>query len=346
MSTEALNTMVTPNKIERTKPAGIEAGAPLSVIDGPVEALALIAPELLEAEGHLHDLLISDVKQVSAIASYLASAGGKRLRPALTALAAKTIEYNEPISRLMCVGELIHLGSLLHDDVVDDGRMRRGRPAAHLVHGNAVAILSGDFCLARAVLLASEEGGHRAVHELGQVVTEMAEGEVLQLVHTGNLEIALSSYMDVISRKSAALIAWCAAAPAYASQQEEQAQALAVFGRSAGIAFQITDDILDYLPNTGKEPGADLREKKPTLPLLYALEEVPGLKEELTQTESTDKAITRWVQRIVDSGALERARSDAIELVEQATQALNALPNNNGRAALTHLARYLVQRLN
>ena len=341
-----MDTMANPRKIARTKPAGIEAGAPLSVIDGPVEALALIAPELIEAEGHLHQLLISDVQQVSSVATYLASAGGKRLRPALTALAAKTLEYEGPISRLMCVGELIHLGSLLHDDVVDDGRMRRGRPAAHLVHGNAVAILSGDFCLARAVLLASEEGGHRAVHELGQVVTEMAEGEVLQLVHTGNLDIAHSSYLDVISRKSAALIAWCAAAPAYAANNDEWAQALTVFGRAAGIAFQITDDILDYLPNTGKEPGADLREKKPTLPLLYALEDVPDLKDELTQQQSTDEAITRWVQRIVQSTALERARADAIELVDQATKALSVLPDNDARSALTHLARYLVQRLN
>ena len=110
MSIQALDTMATPNKIERTKPAGIEAGAPLSVIDGPVEALALIAPELIEAEAHLHDLLSSDVQQVSTIATYLARAGGKRLRPALTALAAKTLEYDGPISRLMCVGELIHLG--------------------------------------------------------------------------------------------------------------------------------------------------------------------------------------------------------------------------------------------
>lgn len=329
--------------LERDRPAGLRAGAPLSRIAGPLESLALVANELAAAEMALRELVHTDVAEVPVIAGYLLDAGGKRIRPALTALGARAVGFDGDVARLMCVGELLHLGSLLHDDVVDDGVRRRGRPAAHRVYGNAVTVLTGDFCLARAVWLAAEAGGHRAVTELGHVVTQMAEGEVLQLRRAGDLDCAVDDYLEVIDRKSAALISWCAAAAAWAQGDEPAAHALAQFGRRAGVAFQITDDVLDYLPGTGKAPGADLRERKVTLPLLYALEADPGLRDALSEPPSDD-ALPALIERVRDAGALERALESASVLAEQGIEALRSLPASAARDALETLGRYLVER--
>ena len=173
-----------------------------------------MAEQLAESEVVLRELVQSNVADISSISEYLLSAGGKRLRPAMTALGALCVGYDRPVSRLMCVGELIHLGSLLHDDVVDGALKRRGLPAAHIQFGNAATILSGDFCLARAMLLASDEGGGLAARELARAVTEMAEGEVMQLRWAGDLSCDIDTYMKWVERKSAALISWCVAAAA------------------------------------------------------------------------------------------------------------------------------------
>lgn len=325
----------------RQRPAGLQAGAPLSRIQGPAEALALVSAELEEAERELHALIRSDVVAIPEIAGHLVAAGGKRLRPALTALGARAIGYTGPVARLMCVGELIHLGSLLHDDVVDGAEVRRGRPPAHIVYGNAAAVLTGDFCLARAVLLAAEEGGHAAVTNLASAVTEMAEGEVLQLWRIGDLEADVEGYFDVIDRKSAALIGWSTAAAAWAAGDDAAAAALERFGRGVGRAFQITDDVLDLSDTTGKTLGADLIEGKITLPLLYAIERVDGLRDELREAPRDVRSL---VARITESGAPTAALADASRMAEEAIEALDALPPGPGRDALAELGRYLVQR--
>lgn len=328
----------------RAAPAGMAAGAPLSRIDGPEAALALVAEELAAAEAALRGIVHSDVAAVPAVGRYLLAAGGKRLRPALTALGARAVGYTGPIARLMCVGELIHLGSLLHDDVVDDGEMRRGRPAAHRVYGNAVSVLTGDFCLARAVLLAAEEGGHAAVTALAGAVTEMAEGEVLQLSHSGDLHTTRQQYLDIVNRKSAALIAWCASASALAMGDVPAAAALQAFGRAVGVAFQISDDVLDYSPDTGKAMGADLRERKVTLPLLYALAARPELGAELSEGPPTAGRIPALIELVRATGALERARAEARQLTGEAVAILETLPAGSGRDALAALGRYLAER--
>lgn len=327
----------------RRRPAGLAAGAPLTRVTGPAQALDLVAADLVVAERELHGLLQSDVRAVPSVSGYLAAAGGKRLRPALTGLGALAIGA-APQPRLMCVGELIHLGSLLHDDVVDDADTRRGKVATHRVFGNAVTVLTGDFCLARAVLLAAEEGGHAAVSSLAEAVTRMAEGEVLQLQRAGDLGCTRSDYFDVIERKSAALIAWCASAAAHGSGRTGAAEALALFGRRVGVAFQITDDVLDYRAGTGKAPGADLRQRKVTLPLLLAMDRIPSLRDELEQGEPSPADITRWIQAITATGALEAALDEARCLVDEGLGVLDELPAGPGRDALRVLGRYLVER--
>jgi octaprenyl-diphosphate synthase len=340
----AAATGLPPAPAPRTRPAGLHAGAPLSRIDGPAGALGLVAEELQACEGELRRLVHSDVAEVPAIAGYLLDAGGKRLRPALTALGARAVGHTGPVSRLMCVGELLHLGSLLHDDVVDEGEMRRGRPAAYRRFGAPSAVLTGDFCLARAVLLAAEEGGFDAVKALGHTVTEMAEGEVLQLKRAGDLSTRLVDYLDVIDRKSAALIAWCCAAGAWAVGDEVAAEALQRFGRGVGAAFQITDDVLDYQEGTGKRPGADLRERKVTLPLVLAMRELPELRVRLEQGPLEDEELSVWMSRVRASGALRRSLELAHERAADAVAALEVLPPSPHREGLRVLARYLVDR--
>jgi octaprenyl-diphosphate synthase len=330
--------------LARRSPSGLRAGAPLTRIDGPADALALVAEDLAAAETALRELVITDVAEIPMIAGYLADAGGKRLRPALTALARVTLGIDRMLPELMCTGELLHLGSLLHDDVVDDGATRRGKPTAHRLHGAPVTVLTGDFCLARAVLLAAEEGGFRAVTELGHTVTRMAEGEVLQLKRAHDLSTDIPGYLEVVDRKSAALIAWCAAAPAWMIGADEHADALARFGRGVGRAFQITDDVLDFQPGTGKEMGADVRERKVTLPLIEAMNRDPSIRIELEAGPPADDRVPLLVEKVRDTGALDHTLTIARSFVADALDALDTLPDNVGREALRVLGRYLVER--
>ena len=328
----------------RLAPAGVLGGAPLTRVDGPTDALALVGADLAAAERALRELVVSDVAAVPTVGGYLVEAGGKRLRPALAALGARAVGFEGDLPGLMCVGELIHLGSLLHDDVVDAAEVRRGRPAAHKVFGNAVTILTGDFCLARAVLLASEAGGHRAVTELARAVTAMAEGEVLQLQRSGDLSATRDEYLELVEKKSAMLIAWCAAAGAWSIGDEDAAEALAAYGRTVGVAFQVTDDVLDYRAGTGKVAGADLRERKVTLPLLFALERDPGLRARLMAAEPTEADLPGLIARVEATGALDRALAWARAEVDRAIGALDVIPAGPHRDALGVLGRYLVTR--
>ena len=311
-------------------------------------AMALVSDDLAAAEQVLNTELRGGGAAVAAIGGYLAESGGKRLRPLLTALGARAVGFSGPLPRLMAVGEVLHLGSLLHDDVVDEADDRRGRSAAHRVFGNAAVILTGDVCLARAVLLAAEAGGLRPVTELGRVVVEMSEGEVLQLRHRGDLSLPLPAYWDIIERKSAALIAWCAAAGAWAGGNAAAADALAAYGRGVGIAFQVTDDVLDYIGDpavTGKARGRDLVERKLTLPLLMAFERDPELRGALARPTSAAE-VDALVDRVVATGGPAEALAVARAQVEGAVTALNeALSPSPYRDGLVALGHHLVDRV-
>lgn len=330
--------------VRRTLPEGLDGPRPGVRVGGPEAVFDALAPRLRAGEARLRQLVGSEVDVVESVARYLADAGGKRLRPMLTALGAGAVGFSGDLPSLLCVGELIHLGSLLHDDVVDGAPQRRGRPSAHVVYGNAATILTGDFCLARAVLLASTAGGHAAVTALAEAVTAMAEGEVLQLQRAGRLDTSLAEYLEMVDKKSAALIAWCAAAGALAQGNADAAAALARFGRGVGVAFQVTDDVLDYAPGTGKEPGADLRERKLTLPLVHAMARVPGLRARLEASAPTAAELPAFLAEIRACGALEAALDEARQRVDDAVGALRVLPPSADRDALVVLGRYLVER--
>ena len=336
-----------PAQVRRPRPMGLRVARPPQ--RSPLHAaVALVSDDLARAERALASALESTVPAVSEIGRYLASAGGKRLRPLLTALGARAIGVQRDLTPLLNAGEILHLGSLLHDDVVDGGLERRGQPAAHTVYGNAGAVLTGDFCLARAVVLAAEGGGEAAVVELARVVTRMAEGEVTQLLHAGAVELPLSVYFEIIEAKSAALISWCAQAGALAVGDVPAARALAASGRAVGIAFQISDDVLDYRGSaraTGKRPGVDLLEGKLTLPLLLAAERNDALRARLASGPVQEAELEGLLAMVVATGACDDALAVARERVTEGLAALSVLPASAYRDALERLAWFLVERV-
>lgn len=336
--------------VSRHRASGLHTTRPSPARVTPLaQSIALVGDDLHRSEQHLRTMLASSVPAVGAIGTYLADAGGKRLRPLLTGLSARAAGHTGDISRLMCAGELLHLGSLLHDDVVDDARERRGRPATHIVHGNAGVILTGDVCLARSVQVAAEEGGHEAVLALTRVVAEMSEGEVIQLLNRNNLALPRATYDDIIERKSAALISWCTAAGAWAAGASAAVDGLARFGRAVGIAFQITDDVLDYAGDTaltGKQVGRDLVERKVTLPLLLAFEADPTLADAVAGSTDSESEVRALVRRVVATGGPSRALELARSHVHTGIEALHtATAPSAYRDALEGLAHHLVDRV-
>jgi octaprenyl-diphosphate synthase len=332
----------------RSEPTGLHAGAPRTHVQPAEAAFSLVAEELVQAESILHVELAHTIPAVAEIGCYLASAGGKRMRPLLTALGARAAGHSGEIARLMTVGEMVHLGSLLHDDVVDEGAERRGKAAAHRVYGNPAVILTGDSCVSRGLLIAAEEAGIHAVTGLARTVSAMSEGEVTQLLNAGNLDVGLPTYLEIIDKKSASLIAWCAAAGAWAIDEPARAEALGAFGRCVGIAFQVTDDVLDYTGEkrfTGKRRGADLAQRKLTLPLLLALERVPTLRARLSAKAMSPERIPALIKEVTDCGATTDALAMARERVDEGLMALGTLPESPARDALASLAHHMIERV-
>ena len=225
--------------------------------------------------------LDSPIGAIPEVGAHLLQAGGKRLRPLLRPFSRRALT-GAPIDLAIAVGcaaGLIHTATLYHDDVVDDGRVRRGRPAARMVYGNGIVVLVGDFCLARALETMASTGSLAAVQSLATTVTEMAEGEVAQLERAGNPDSSVDDYFRVIDRKTASLFAWCARVAGGVGLDFDAG--LDRYGRSLGRAFQIADDVLDCdidEATAGKSVGHDIQEGKLTLPVLYACETSSALR--------------------------------------------------------------------
>jgi len=296
----------------------------------PLLELPELATDLRQVEFRLDTLVQSRVPEIPRIGRYLVRSGGKRLRPMLTLLAARAAHGTSAPIDLAAVGELIHLASLLHDDVVDDGELRRGQRTANRVYGNGVVVLVGDFCLASALRTCTIAGPPHAVTSLAEAVTEMAEGEVLQLQNIGRLDLPVDDYFTVIEKKSAALLAWCCTAGALsAGAAQDQVDALNRFGRALGIAFQIADDVLDYAgtpAETGKALATDLRGLKVTLPLLIAVQRAPNLGEQLAVAftkEVDDETLGNLAYKVVECGAVDEARERARQWIATAIATLD-----------------------
>jgi octaprenyl-diphosphate synthase len=312
----------------------------------------LAAADMQRVDALIRQRLSSDVVLINQIADHIIASGGKRLRPMLHTLAAGAAGYRgEQHIKLAAVIEFIHTSTLLHDDVVDESDLRRGRKTANALWGNAASVLVGDFLYSRSFQLMVELDDMRIMRILADTTNTIAEGEVLQLLNIGNADVSETAYLAVIERKTAVLFAAATELGGLLGGLPElQVKALREYGMQLGYAFQIADDLLDYVSDAGtlgKNIGDDLAEGKPTLPLIYALE-----KSKPEQAQSLRHAIEHGgldsldhiIAAIRDSGALERTHRRAVAHADAARAALDNLPDSDYREALLTLASYAVNR--
>lgn len=313
---------------------------------------ALAAPDMQRVDALIRHRLASDVVLINQIAEHIIAGGGKRLRPMLHVLAAAAAGYGgEEHVKLAAVIEFIHTSTLLHDDVVDESDLRRGRKTANALWGNAASVLVGDFLYSRSFQLMVELDDMRVMRILADTTNTIAEGEVLQLLNIGNADTNEAAYLAVIERKTAVLFAAATElGGVLGGLPPQQVAALRRYGMELGYAFQIADDLLDYVSDAdtlGKNIGDDLAEGKPTLPLIYALESATP-----EQAQSLRHAIEhggldsldRIIAAIRDSGALERTHQRAVVHANAAREALATVAPSDYREALMVLADYSVQR--
>jgi octaprenyl-diphosphate synthase len=313
---------------------------------------ALAAPDMAAVDALIRARLASDVVLINQIAEHIIAGRGKRLRPMLVLLAAHAAGYRGRDHVLLAaVVEFIHTATLLHDDVVDESDLRRGRRTANALWGNAASVLVGDFLYSRSFQMMVEAQDMRVMRILADTTNRIAEGEVLQLLNIHNPNVDEAAYLRVIERKTAVLFsAATRLGGLLGGVPAAQEEALASFGLNLGFAFQIADDVLDYVSDAGtlgKNIGDDLAEGKATLPLIYAIERSePALAASLRRAIETGglDSLDNIVAAIRDSGALERTHARAQGYADAAIAALSTLPQSPARDALRVLAGYALKR--
>ena len=316
------------------------------------DAQTLAAADMARVDTLIRTRLASEVVLINQIAEHIIGGGGKRLRPMLVLLAAQACNYRGHQHVLLAaVVEFIHTATLLHDDVVDESDLRRGRKTANALWGNAASVLVGDFLYSRAFQMMVEADDMRVMRLLADTTNQIAEGEVLQLLNVHNPDTDEAAYLRVIERKTAVLFAAATRLGGLlAGVSAQQEQALADFGLNLGFAFQIADDVLDYVSDAstlGKNIGDDLAEGKVTLPLIYAIQHAtPAHATSLRRAIQTGglDSLDNIVAAIRDSGAIERAQERAQAYADAAKAALSALPSGSASSALTALADYALRR--
>ena len=323
----------------------------------PLDRLStLLAPEMEAVNTLIRTRMASrHAPRIPEVTAHLVEAGGKRLRPMLTLAAARMLGYRGTHHHLLAATvEFIHTATLLHDDVVDESRQRRGRPTANLLWDNKSSVLVGDYLFARSFQLMTQTGSLRVMEILSNASAVIAEGEVLQLTAAQDLATDESVYLQVVRGKTAALFSAATEVGAViADAPAAQVQALYDYGDALGIAFQIVDDILDYsgaAETIGKNVGDDFRERKLTLPVIKAVAQADAGEREFWQRtiEKGDQqdGDLEWALAILARhGAIEAARADALSWATRARNALDELPENEIRQLLADLAAFVVARV-
>jgi octaprenyl-diphosphate synthase len=316
--------------------------------------LALIGEDLKNVELQFKKDLESNVPLIRKVGEYVLSSGGKRIRPALLLLAAKLCGYEgERHVPLASVVEFVHTATLLHDDVVDNANMRRGLASANTLWGNEASVLVGDFLFSKSFSLMVADGDLNVLRVLSAATTKIAEGEVLQLVCTSDLDITEERYVEVVKCKTAVLLAAaCQAGGIIGKVSPEQEQSLADFGMDLGIAFQLMDDTLDYTASEeefGKSIGHDLEEGKITLPLIEILrqcsaEERNVVADIVSKDELSDEDFDTVFALVRSYGGIDYAIKRAEAYIAQAKTHLALFPDSPARQALFRLADYVVTR--
>lgn len=308
-----------------------------------------------DVEAYLHQVVTSQVELVAGIALHTLESGGKRLRPALVAVCAQAVADQADLERGIRLGaclEMIHMATLIHDDVIDNAPMRRHRPTAAGLFGNAASILSGDVLLSRAMTLLAEDGDLRIIRAVSRAAVSLAEGEVREMELRGRFDLSEAAYYETLRLKTAAFIECCCKVGAMiggASETEEHA--LATYGNHLGLAFQLADDALDFSGDpleTGKTIGGDFREGCMTLPVIRAR---PHLSAEETRdvlaafgAEPSDDTIAQIRDLLERKGTIQEARAAAQAEAKAAVRALEPLRPSTARTQLEELASFVARR--
>jgi len=317
-----------------------------------VDYRSLMAPEMAEVDAVIHRRLSSQVALVNQISHYIVNAGGKRVRPMLLLLVARALGSDTPQRHEMAaVVEFIHTATLLHDDVVDESSLRRGRQTANAMFGNAASVLVGDFLYSRAFQMMVSTNRLRVLDVLADATNVIAEGVVLHLMNMHDPDISVDDYLRVIEYKTAKLFEASARLGAViCDAPQEVEEACAAYGRAVGTAFQLVDDLLDYEGSTaelGKNIGDDLREGKPTLPLLVAMQRGTPEQREMIRQAIIHGEVERMpdiVAVVKATGALDATREAAVVQAEAARALLQGLEPSVYKDSLLQLALHSVHR--
>lgn len=311
-----------------------------------------VAADMAAVNLVIRQQLHSEVALVSQIADYIISAGGKRIRPMLVLLVANAFGYRGTHHHdLAAVVEFIHTATLLHDDVVDESSLRRGRETANALFGNAASVLVGDFVYSRAFQIMVSIDDIRVMRILADATNVIAEGEVLQLMNMHDPDVSEARYLQVIRSKTAKLFEAAAQLGALiAGASEAQIEAAAEYGRSLGTAFQLIDDVLDYSGNAtdiGKNVGDDLREGKPTLPLIHLMHHGNAEQRALVRScieQGDEQHFDVILAAITSSGALDYTRREAEHAAARASAAIAGLADSQFKNSLLDLCIFAVDR--
>jgi len=315
------------------------------------ELIAPIAEDMKEVDAVIRARLDSEVVLIRTIGDYIVGAGGKRMRPALVLMIARALGYEGRNHHVLAaVVEFIHTATLLHDDVVDESDLRRGRQTANAVFGNAASVLVGDYLYSRSFEMMVDVDSMRVMKILSEATTVIAEGEVLQLLNVHDPDVSQERYLQVVRYKTAKLFEAAARVGAViADATPEQEEAAAAYGRHIGTAFQLVDDVLDYsgaADALGKNVGDDLREGKPTLPLIRVMEVGTPEQRAMIRTaiETGDADFEAVAAAIRETDALEHAREAARQEAQLAREALADYPISVYQESLLEFCAFAVNR--
>ena len=314
---------------------------------------APIQQELLDFEIHFQNAMHADVALLDKVTSYIVKRKGKQLRPMFVFLSAKMLGEIGPITfDATTLVELLHTATLVHDDVVDDAAERRGFFSVNALWKNKIAVLVGDYLLSQGLLLAIDNGEFQMLQIVSKAVKEMSEGELLQMEKARTLNMDEGVYYEIIRGKTATLIAaCCAAGAATVTKDQDQIDAMHEFGINVGIAFQIKDDLFDYGygQDIGKPVGIDIKEKKTTLPLIYALNKTSWLKKRqminIVKNHNTNrKKVDELFAFVKEQGGIAYAEKVMLEYTQKAKDILIKMPDNAARAGLIQMVDYTITR--
>ena len=316
------------------------------------EMMKPIDSEIAEFELRFRQSMKSKVSLLDKITHYIIRRKGKQMRPMFIFLTAKMLgKINDKTYDAATLVELLHTATLVHDDVVDDANERRGFFSVNALWKNKIAVLVGDFMLSKVLILSIEKNNLRLLEIVARAVREMSEGELLQIEKARRMDITEEVYFEVIRQKTASLISACCEAGAISADREDMAPTMQKFGELVGLAFQIKDDIFDYgTPgNIGKPTGLDIRERKMTLPLIYALntatKEVKGELINIVKNHNEDpKFVQKAINLVIAQGGIEYAYKRMMELTNEALSLLISIPDSEAKRSIIAMVEYTTQR--